>query len=288
MQPESLSVTGSDSLELHLLRWSEEGTPLLLVHGFGNEAHIWDDFAPAIAPSYQVYAIDLRGHGESDWDPESRYDYENHLADLTAVIDALGFERMVLIGHSLGGRVCIRYAGENPERIAGMVIVDSGPELDRRGTARIQMDVSQHRDPSFASRAEYEQYLTHAYPAATGSSIKRMAEHGLKQREDGRLVLKMDVAFRNWGSGEVSAEEIAEHNKKNDEALWSALGKITCPALVVRGAASDILSPDVADRMAEEVLANGSLAIVAQAGHSVMTDNPAGFEKAVCDFVLGE
>ena len=62
---------------------------------------------------------------------------------------------------------------------------------------------------------------------------------------------------------------------------------IQCPTLVVRGAASDIMSPDVADKMVEEVLPNGKLAIVPQAGHSVMTDNPEGFKQMVGEFVLG-
>jgi pimeloyl-ACP methyl ester carboxylesterase len=68
--------------------------------------------------------------------------------------------------------------------------------------------------------------------------------------------------------------------------LWEALARIESPTLVVRGAASDILSPEVADRMVDEVLRNGRLAVVGQAGHSVMTDNPEGFRDAVAGFVL--
>ena len=67
---------------------------------------------------------------------------------------------------------------------------------------------------------------------------------------------------------------------------WNALGAVPCPTLVVRGAASDVFAPDVADRMVDDVLQNGHLAVVPQAGHSVMTDNPEGFRTAVTDFVL--
>jgi pimeloyl-ACP methyl ester carboxylesterase len=288
MEPESLRVPASDGLSLRLLRWSHEGTPLLLVHGFSNEAHIWDDFAPELAPYYQVMAVDLRGHGDSDWDPQSRYDYEHHLADLVAVVEHLGFERMVLIGHSLGGRVCTRYAGQHPDKVAGLVVVDTGPEHDPRGITRIQLDVREHTNPSFGSHTEYEIYLSHAYPAATPASIKHMARHGLKEREDGRLVLKMDTAFRTRAAGEVTAEEMKAHEETNTKLLWEALGTIPCPVLIVRGAASDILSADCADRMVDEVLQNGTLAVVPQAGHSVMTDNPQHFRDAVCGFVLGE
>jgi pimeloyl-ACP methyl ester carboxylesterase len=70
--------------------------------------------------------------------------------------------------------------------------------------------------------------------------------------------------------------------------MWDALAALPCPVLVVRGAASDILSPEIADRMVEDVLQNGRLAVVPQAGHSVMTDNPSGFNEAVAAFVLSD
>jgi pimeloyl-ACP methyl ester carboxylesterase len=287
MEPKSLRLTGSDDLDLHLLEWSTEGTPMMLIHGFGNEAHIWEDFAPKVAEHYRVLALDLRGHGESAWDPKGGYDYPNHVADLEAVTAQLNIERMVLVGHSLGGRVSMLYAGRHPEKLAGLVIVDSAPELDARGIVRIQMEVKEHSDPSFASVAEYENLLAHNYPVATPSALERMAKHGLKQRDDGRYVLRMDTKYRSATAGQMNPDEMAEREKQNTTAMWAALEKLECATLVVRGAASDIMSPDVADRMVEDVLPNGQIAIVPQAGHSVMTDNPDGFASAVCEFALG-
>ncbi len=287
MTPESLRITSCDGLEIHLLKWSDSGVPVVLVHGFGNEAHIWDDFAPAVASAYEVYAMDLRGHGDSDWDPQARYDYENHQADLEAVVESLGFDRVVLVGHSLGGRVCTLYAAAHPDRVAGLVIVDSAPELDVRGIVRITQDVEAHRDPSFESLAQYESYLSTSYPAATPESIRRMARNGLRRREDGRFALKMDISFRTRAADQMDPEALARHQEATTKALWAALAKIECPCLVVRGAASDIMSPDVADRMVDEVMSNASLAVVSQAGHSVMTDNPVEFSECVCTFMLG-
>ncbi len=107
MEPRSRHMTGAHGIAIHVLEWSQQGVPLLLVHGFGNEAHIWDEFAPQVAPYYRVLALDLRGHGDSGKDPERRYDYQDHVADLEAVIDGLGVDRVVLVGHSLGGRICV-------------------------------------------------------------------------------------------------------------------------------------------------------------------------------------
>jgi pimeloyl-ACP methyl ester carboxylesterase len=76
--------------------------------------------------------------------------------------------------------------------------------------------------------------------------------------------------------------------RAESETLWNDLGRVKCPSLVVRGAASDILSADTAERMAEQALAQGRLAEVPRAGHSVMIDNPEGFAEAVSSFALGD
>jgi len=293
MQTRSRRIPASDGLSLHILEWSQEGVPLIMLHGFGNEAHIFDDFAPRMAPHYRTLAIDLRGHGESEHDSAGRYDYDSHVRDLEAVTRALGIERLVLLGHSFGSRVAMLFAAAHPQRMAGLVIVDAGPELDPRGTTRIQMEVAgreaggKDADGSFASAAEYEQRLVHNYPAATAEAVRRMAQYELRQREDGRFVRRLDPAFHAARAG-VSREQAERQERETTRRLWEALAKIPCPCLVVRGAASDVLAADVADRMVDEVLAAGQLAVVAQSGHSVMTDNPEGFAQAVGRFALGE
>jgi pimeloyl-ACP methyl ester carboxylesterase len=286
MRPESRRVRGAHDLDLHLLEWSREGVPLLLLHGFGNDAHIWDDFAPSVAPHYRVVALDHRGHGDSAWDPERRYEHESMVEDVERVTSELGVERLVLVGHSLGGRIATLFAGRHPERMAGLVIVDVGPEVDARGKLRIRMDVESRPTPVYASAAEYARDLSLAYPAARPDALARMAEHGLRRRADGLYELKMDPALRGAMSSSETPAEAEAREREMESALWDALRKIPCPTLVVRGAASDILSPDVADRMVEDVLPKGRLAVVARAGHSVMTDNPDGFREAVCEFVL--
>ena len=287
-EPRSQRIPGADGLSLHLVEWSTEGIPLLFVHGFGNEARIWDDFVPALAPHYGVRALDWRGHGDSDWHPDGAYDWDDHLADLRAVVDHFGWKRFVLCGHSLGGRVALLFAGECPEQLAGLVIVDTGPEHDQRGQVRIRMDAEAQPDPSFASVEEYEAVLAHQYVAALPAAIRRMAQHGLKQRPDGRYELKMDVKLRDFGRARLSRDEQRQHDEALTARLWKACETVSCPTLVVRGAASDILTPEIADKMVEEALPNGTLAVIPRASHSVMTDNPEAFGKELCSFALGE
>lgn len=285
VEPKTRTVLGAYGLSINVLEWSNEGVPLLFLHGFGNDAHIWDDYAPEVAPAYRAYAMDHRGHGDSGWDAQARYGHAHLVADVETVTEGLGIERFVLIGHSLGGRIATLFAGKHPERLAGLVIVDIGPDVDARGTTRIRQDVEADRTPTFTSVEDYARVLSLAYPAGKPHAIMRMARHGLKEREDGRLELKIDPAWRGAFGDRQPSADMADA-VASPEAQWDALAKITCPTLVVRGAASDILSPDTADKMVEAVLPNGRLAVVAQAGHSVMTDNPDGFRDAVNPFVL--
>ena len=287
MEPVPIRVPGADSLTLNVLEWSRDGVPLLLLHGFGNEAHIWDDIAPAVAPYYRTLAFDLRGHGDSGRDPEQRYDYDFHVGDLEAATAALGIERFVLVGHSLGGRISTLFAGRHPERLAGLVIVDSGPELDARGTVRIRLDIEKSGAPRFASEADYATLLSRNYPAASPDVIARMARHGLRRRDDGSFEPKLDPAYLAAGRDRGEAEQ-REREERLTREMWAALERVPCPTLVIRGAASDVLGADVADRMVEEVLAHGQLAVVPRAGHSVMTDNPEGCRDALTSFVLGD
>ncbi len=285
MQATTRRVPGHEGLEINVREWSTEGTPLVFVHGFSNDAHVWDDIAPVVAPHYRVLCLDLRGHGDSGRHPDAAYDADSMANDLECVFDALGIERLVLVGHSLGGRVAMRFAGRHPEKLAGLVIVDTGPEHDPRGTTRISMDIRQGSH-SFESIGEYERVLSRQYPVTPPNTLARLAKEWLRQREDGRYELKLDPNLMKGHAG-GSGDELKKRAQEDAKLLWQALEKLPCPALVVRGAASDILDPDTADKMVDEAIPNGKLAVIARAGHSGMLDNPEEFETALCDFVLG-
>ena len=283
---DSIRLPGAHGLTLHALEWSREGTPLVFLHGFGNDCHVWDESAPLVAAHYRTLAFDLRGHGDSDCDAEGRYDHQSMALDVEAALEALGIDRLVLVGHSMGGRVAMHFAGSHPERMAGLVIVDSGPDLDKRGTTRIRME-SESAELTFDSIREYERLLLELYPAAKPSTMAKLARHWLRERPDGKFEPKLDPSFRRWRAPEQSADELRAYMSGEAERLWKALEIVPCPTLVVRGAASDVLSAETADRMVDDVLANGQLAVIARASHSVMLDNAEGFNEALVSFVLG-
>ena len=120
-----------NGLKLHYLDWGREGLPpMVLLHGFSAHAHYWDGFAAKMRDNFHVYALDQRGHGDSEWATD--YGPETMPADFASFVDQLGLDRFVLLGHSMGGGVAFRYAASHPERIENLIIVDSSlPSPDR-------------------------------------------------------------------------------------------------------------------------------------------------------------
>jgi pimeloyl-ACP methyl ester carboxylesterase len=127
--------------------------------------------------------------------------------------------------------------------------------------------------------------LGHQYPVTPPEILSRLARSWLRSRTDGRYELKLDAGFLNAHAG-MSVEEQERLEAEETRQLWAALEGLRCPVLVVRGAASDLFDPDTANRMVEEVLHNGTLEVIAHAGHSVMLDNPEAFERALSRFAL--
>jgi len=117
-----------NGVRLHYLDWGGEGEPLVLVHGLGDSPHLFDDLAPHLTNRFRVVAYARRGHGDSDA-PEGPYDLATLVEDLRLLLDELGFERVNLLGWSMGGNEVTRFAGLYPERVAALVYLDAGYEL---------------------------------------------------------------------------------------------------------------------------------------------------------------
>jgi len=112
-------------VHIHYLDWGGHGTALVFIPGFGNSAHIFDDFAPRFVDRFRAVGITRVGFGESDQPAKSGYDLGSRIEQIRAVLDALGITRAVLIGHSLGGDELTGFAGAYPERTAGLVYLDA-------------------------------------------------------------------------------------------------------------------------------------------------------------------
>jgi len=268
-------LRGDDGLRLHVrFTGGDGGAPLVLCHGFGLSAFAWDRMAVSLS-GRRVAAVDFRGHGDSDWDPTARYDRGAIAEDVRATLDALGIERCVLVGHSFGGDIVARLALAHPSRVAALVLIDVGPEIRPSGMRGVR-ELTARMPDLYESRAEYREWLETIYPLADVHALTILTANGLRARPDGQLEVKLDPAFRR---AMFTFEETA-----SPDARWELLGTIEQPTLIVRGSESVVLSEETAKRMAR-VLKNGSHAVVPNAGHSVMLDNPRGMAAAIRDFV---
>ncbi len=231
-------------LNLHYLEWGEAGAPpVIMVHGLSGNAHNFDNLAPHFAPRYHVISVDVRGRGDSDWAADANYSNDAYIADLEGLRQALGFERVSLVGTSLGGRISMTYAGTYPDRVERTVLNDIGPEIDPRGGARIA-NTTREAVTSFETMEEVIAW--HCEQRAGFSSLsdadqRAVAGFAVKNLPNGGYTWKMDPAVRT------------DPRRPDPETSWTLAQQIPGPVLLVRGGISDLLSPETAQRMVAEM-----------------------------------
>jgi len=232
-----------NGLKLHYLDYGDAAKPpLVCIHGLSGNAHSFDGLAPHLAGAYHVLAIDVRGRGDSQWGPAGDYNAPVYVSDLAALLEALGIDRVTLIGTSMGGIISMMYAGGYPEKVARLVLNDVGPEVDPAGIKRIN-DYMTTSPAGFANLAEVAAYYRDNYPPlrqVPEAALLEFVKWAVKPAADGGLVWKMDPAIRNPPRSGTAARPMD---------LWMPYARITAPVLVIRGADSDILSRATAERM---------------------------------------
>src|SRR5437660_12709589 len=125
-------------LRFHYTEHGEREAPVVvMLHGVTGHARTWDEEAAALASRYRVLALDQRGHGDSDPAPHADYTVAALSADLTAFADSLRIARASIVGLSMGGRVAIAFAGQAPQRVERLVVVDIGPDISEAGLVRV-------------------------------------------------------------------------------------------------------------------------------------------------------
>ena len=249
---------------------------MLLLHGFAQQCHSWDFVALAFADRYRIIALDQRGHGDSDWASDGDYSPETQQKDIEAFVNSLGIQRFVLMGLSMGGRNSFTYAANNPDRVEALIIVDAGPENVRTGTQNIRNFVEQ--EDELDSIDAFVDRVIKYNPRRDPIQIRGSIVNNLRELPNGKWTWKYDKILRS--PGRMGGTQDPDMTNR----LWNYVESLQCPTLVVRGDKSDIIATNTADEMANRI-PNGKVAIVENAGHLVMGDNPSGFESAVTQFI---
>lgn len=261
---ERLTFTTSEGRAVSAIRWGTAEPEVVLLHGGGLNAHTWD--ATALALGRPLLALDMPGHGHSDWHPGGDYRPETNAIAVAEVIDALAPSAQAVVGQSLGGLTAIAVSGNRPDLVRSAVIVDVSPGL-KIGDAAPVRDFLAGAD-SFATR---EEIVDRALAFGIGRSATALARgviHNTKQRDDGRYVFRHHLI-----SLPPDAPALLDFTP-----LWPAAEAMQGPVLLVR-ASKGFLSPDVVDEFVARV--PNAKAIELDAGHNVQDDAPVELAAAI-------
>ena len=263
-----------NGLTLCALEWGRPGRPgLCFLHGGSAHAHWFDAVAPDFADRYHVLSLDQRGHGASDWAKPTAegtaYATPSFVSDLLGVIDALGWDRMALCGHSMGGHNAMTLAAGHPDRLWGLIVADSRPAipLDRLETMRRRGHRGPRRHESLDAALRSFRLLppeTTADPAL----LDHLAREGITERE-GRFLYRFDPEC---------------NGARRPTDAWPLLGRITAPTLLVRGAGSPILPREMAQEMLKRI-PGSRLEEIPGAYHHLVLDAPRAFSTVLAHFL---
>jgi pimeloyl-ACP methyl ester carboxylesterase len=265
----TLTVNG---LALHALEWGAPGRPALcFLHGGSAHAHWFDAVVSTFVSDHHVLALDQRGHGASEWPPTPAYATEDFAGDLVGVMDAMGWARMTVAGHSMGGHNAMAFAAWHPERVARLVVIDSRPSIpaDRLQTMHRRGDRGPMRHATRQSALRSFRLLPRE-TVAEPRLLEHLAREGITERE-GRFLYRFDPAC---------------NGRRRPTDGWALLERITAPTLLVRGEHSPILPPDMAAAMMQR-LPRARLVEIPGAYHHLVLDAPLAFAKVLQAF-LGE
>jgi pimeloyl-ACP methyl ester carboxylesterase len=270
----------------HLLAWGDAAAPpVLMVHGLLDHAHNWDWIAAGLSDRYHVVAIDLRGHGDSDWTGPGSYALSNHVLDLGDCVHALDLPALHLVGQSLGGHIALRFAAAFPEQVRSfcsiegieLPIVRDQAKAPKSYPVRLRQWIdgqrrNRQRTPrTYVSFAEASARMAEHNPGVDAETIAHLAFHGIIRNADGGWRWKYDHACRNRAPEDAHGVDLDE-----------ILAAIACPTLLAYGAESWIPEPS-ADRLAR--IADHRLVRFPGASHWLHHQSRAAFLTALTEFL---
>jgi pimeloyl-ACP methyl ester carboxylesterase len=268
---ESVDVGGGRHLSA--LVWGDAPAEVVLVHGGGQNAHTWDTVALAL--DRPLVAVDLPGHGHSDWRDDHDYSPVTNAPDVATAIRKLAPNAQLLVGMSLGGVTAIRVAAQEPGLVKRLAIVDVTPGVDETKAEPIIAFLS--GPERFESFDEILERTVQFNPTRTVSSLRRGVLHNAKEEPDGSWTWRYDPV-RAWKDIERPAVSFVN--------LWDDVGSIKVPTLLIRGGTSGVVSDDdVAELQRRKP--DADVITVEGAGHSIQGDKPVELARILEGFLAG-
>jgi len=272
----------ANRLSHHLLEWGGAEDVVVLAHGFLEHAHAWDWVGPQLAAAgWHVYALDWRGHGDSEWvGAGGYYHFADYVADLGGIVRGLGGS-VALVGHSMGGNATLLYAGTEPQRVRALALIeglgppDSDPvdAVERYSAWLGDLEKVSARQRPTLSLAAAVSRLRMRYPRLPDAAVRLLAEHGTRALGDGRVEWKFDPLHQTRSPQPYYVAQA--------RGFWR---RVTCPVLYVDGDASELRYPQdlLADRLAG---LRARRVTIAGSGHHPHLEQPGALAAALSEFL---
>ncbi len=263
------SVAVAPGQQVSALAWGDGDPELVLLHGGAQNAHTWDTVALALRRP--LIAVDLPGHGRSDWRDDRDYWPVRNAEAIAAAVGALAGRAAAVVGMSLGGLTAIRLAATRPELVRRLVVVDVTPGVTAEKSAPIAEFVQ--GPEMFGSFDELLERTITYNPSRSVSSLRRGVLHNARELPGGRWAWRYDRLRPPGGQLDFAA-------------LWADLAAVTAPVMLVCGSASGVVSDeDRAEFRSRQPSAR--LETVDGAGHSIQGDRPVELAALIDDFAFG-
>lgn len=261
---------------------------VLLLHGGGQNRHAWSASARRLhSCGYTVVTYDTRGHGDSDWDPAGRYDFERLATDLITVGNHFSVDRPpAVVGASLGGMTILGAHQLAPTRLWGaVVLVDITPRLELQGARRIVSFMAAHPD-GFGSLDDAAEVIAAYNPHRARPDNVDGLRKVLRQRRDGRWVWRWDPAFIHSNFDFLRGEPITgtEQIDAIGHLLINGARRVIAPTLLVRGLLSDVVSHATVEEF-KQLVPHAETVDVSGTGHMIAGDDNDAFTAAVTSFL---
>lgn len=263
------SVLAPSGNHVSALVWGEAPAEMVFLHGGAQNAHTWDTVALCL--DRPLVAVDLPGHGHSDWRPDRDYRPQEMADDVGYVMGELAPDARLLVGMSLGGLTATVIAASQPTRLEKLVVVDVTPGVNKEKAKDIVDFISGPEE--FESFDEILERTMLFNPTRSESSLRRGILHNAKARPDGKWVWRYDLPL---GERTDITGLFAD--------LWDAVEAVAAPMLLVQGATSPVVDDgDLAELRRRQP--GVSHVVVDEAGHSVQGDQPVELARLLDDFL---
>ena len=263
MEPRAKTVLGLTARGFHRIRYWEWGDPangrvLICVHGLTRNGRDFDAVARVLCGRYRVLCPDVAGRGDSDWIDPSDYGYPQYCADMAKLIARSGADAVDWLGTSMGGLIGMFLAAQDKTPVRRLVLNDVGAMVPKAALEEIARYVADNPEfDSVEAAADYIAAVNAGFGRLTRAQWLGLARTTVARRDDGKYVWKRDPA--------IGRSFVAQ--PRDDISFWPVWDRVRCPVLVLRGAASPLLTAATAEEMTRRG-PRARLVTIPDAGHA--------------------